>query len=350
MEKIIDPIPLELLKAELTPEKKLRNTNKGGNEIYDITYANSPNLMKELGRLREVTFRASGCGTGNSVDIDEYDVLPEYHQLIVWDPEAEAIIGSYRYMIGSEARFKEDGQPYIICSHLYEFSDEFIEHYLPHTMELSRAFVTLDYQSSKAGAKAIYALDNLWDGIAAVMLSHTRLLFLMGKMTIVQSYDDACRELILRFLRKHFPDKDGLAHPYKPVKETLDPRIGDLILNEEDTRKDFRNLKAAVRSLGENIPPMINTYLNTSPTMRMLGCAINDEFLDSYDIGIIIYFDNIYADKFDRHVKTYFSDRMIRFRERFPRLAENIEDRFMSRRFEHRKKVFGKFNQKKEKK
>ena len=112
MEDIIAPISKELLKAELTEDKRLRMTNKSNNQIYIVTAQDSPNTMKEIGRLREIAFRAAGGGTGMSMDLDEYDLMDNpYKQLIVWNPEAEEILGGYRYILGTDVRFDEHGAP-----------------------------------------------------------------------------------------------------------------------------------------------------------------------------------------------------------------------------------------------
>ena len=90
MEDIIAPINKEVLKSELTEDKRLRFTNKSHNEIYIVTWKNAPNVLKEIGRLREIAFRAAGGGTGKALDLDEYDLMENpYHQLIVWNPVAE---------------------------------------------------------------------------------------------------------------------------------------------------------------------------------------------------------------------------------------------------------------------
>lgn len=108
MEEIIKPVSKELLKAELTEDRRLRMTNKSNNQIYIITHQNAPNVMREIGRLREIAFRAAGGGTGLSMDIDEYDTMEHpYKQLIVWNPEAEEILGGYRYLLGTDVRFDE---------------------------------------------------------------------------------------------------------------------------------------------------------------------------------------------------------------------------------------------------
>ena len=328
MEKLLDPVSVDLLKAELTPDKKLCNTNKAGNEIYVIDGTDAPNVLLEIGRLREIAFRDSGGGTGLSVDLDEFDTTTDhpYKQIIIWDPEASAIIGGYRFILGPDIKMQEDGQPHITSSHMFRYSDRFIQDYLPHVMELGRSFVTPEYQSSKAGAKAIFALDNLWDGIAAVILQHPNIMYLLGKMTIYPTFDKSCRELIQHFLWKHFPDPDELGRPKNPVGEENDGRLLDLILKDDDFKSDYRNLKDAVRKLGFNIPPLVNSYMNISPTMKMLGTGINDEFFDAYDTGILICFDEMYADKRDRHKEPYFRHLAEKMRIRFPGIRQEAEE------------------------
>ncbi len=328
MEKIIDPVSVELLKAELTPEKKLCDTNKAGNEIYVVDGIDSPNVLLEIGRLREVAFRDSGGGTGLSVDLDEFDTTTDrpYKQIIIWDPEASAIIGGYRFILGPDVKMQEDGQPHITSSHMFRYSDRFIRDYLLHTMELGRSFVTPEYQSSKAGAKAIFALDNLWDGITAVILQHPNIMYLLGKMTIYPTYDKSCRELIEHFLWKHFPDPDELARPKQPVDVEVDGRLLNLILKDDDFKSDYRNLKEAIRKLGSGIPPLVNSYMNTSPTLRMLGTGINDEFFDAYDTGILVCYDEMYAEKRDRHREPYFRHLAESIRKRFPAMSQEAEE------------------------
>lgn len=112
MEEIIAPVDRELLKSELTAERRLRSTNKSHNEIYIVNWKNAPNVLKEIGRLREIAFRAAGGGTGKALDLDEYDLMENpYQQLIVWNPDAEEILGGYRYILGDEVEFDKEGKP-----------------------------------------------------------------------------------------------------------------------------------------------------------------------------------------------------------------------------------------------
>ena len=166
MQNIIDPIDRNLLKAELTKEKRLRSTNKSSNEIYIITAQDSPNVMREIGRLREIAFRFYGGGTGEPVDIDEFDTMPgAYRQLVVWSPEDEQILGGYRFICGSDTRRDEQGKPILATSHLFNFSPKFVDEILPYTVELGRSFVALEYHSTRSRWIGLYVLDNLWDGL-----------------------------------------------------------------------------------------------------------------------------------------------------------------------------------------
>ena len=304
--EIIAPVPLELIKAELTPEKKLRMTNKSNNEIYIFTYHDSPNLMREIGRLREITFRMAGGGTGKELDWDEYDTCENcYKQLIVWNPESEEIIGGYRYIMGDEWTYDENGQPELATSHLFRFSEKFIKEYAPYTIELGRSFVTPEYQSSKMGAKSLFALDNLWDGLGALTVINPKMKYYFGKMTMYPSYIRFGRDLILYFLKKYFDDKEGLIYPMKPLKlDTPEEELAQVFCGR-DFKEDYRILNGGIRALGFNIPPLVNAYMNLSPTMKLFGTAINYGFGDVEETGILIAVDEILESKRVRHIESF---------------------------------------------
>ncbi|MBQ3605535.1 MAG: GNAT family N-acetyltransferase [Muribaculaceae bacterium] len=304
-QEIIDAIPLSLIKAELTEERFLRDTNKGGNKIYIVDANNAPNVMREIGRLREIAFRNAGGGTGKDCDIDEFDTMnPPCQQLIVWDPDAELIIGGYRFITGKNIAI-ENGVPRIATSHMFNFSDQFLNEYLPYTLELGRSFVRLEYQSSKAGAKALYALDNLWDGLGALTVVYPEIKYLFGKVTMYPSYSVDCRNMILYFLHKHFPDKDNLATPIKPLEANIDIAAMEKLFVGDCFKEDYKILNKSIRDYGFNIPPLVNAYMSLSPTMRMFGTAINDEFGDVEESGIFFAIEEIFEEKKQRHIGTY---------------------------------------------
>lgn len=306
MQEIIAPIAREVLKAELKSELKLRHTNKAGNEIYIITHHNAPNVMREIGRLREIAFRAAGGGTGLALDIDEFDTCEHpYYQLIVWNPDAEEILGGYRFLPPSDITFRPDGQPNLATGHMFRFSDNFIENFLPQTVELGRSFVTLEYQSTGNLSKSLYALDNLWDGLGALTVIIPGLKYFFGKMTMYPSFDRQARDMILHFLERHFGDRDGLVVPESPVQLEMSREELDAIFTQSDFRADYKTLNKAVRERGVNIPPLVNAYMNLSPTMRVFGTAINEEFGHVEETSILIAVDEILEDKRRRHIESY---------------------------------------------
>ena len=306
MKDIIAPVDRELIKSELTEERLLRYTNKGNNVIYVVTWQNAPNVLREVGRLREIAFRAAGGGTGEELDLDEYDLMERpYKQLVVWNPEAEEILGGYRYIFGDEVEFDENGRPVLATSHMFNFSDKFIKEYLPRTIELGRSFVTLEYQSSRAGYKGLFALDNLWDGLGALTVIKPSMKFYFGKMTMYPSYHRRGRDMILYFLKKHFDDKDKIVTPMEPLLIEEDQEELDKLFNFDTFKEDYRVLNREVRKLGYNIPPLVNAYMGLSPTMRVFGTAINYEFGDVEETGILIAVDEILEEKRIRHIESY---------------------------------------------
>lgn len=305
-EKIIDPVSKALLKSELTSERELRTTNRSNNEIYVVTAKECPNVMREIGRLREIAFRSAGGGTGKAVDIDEFDTMDNgCRQLIVWNPEEEEIIGGYRYLFGRDWKMDADGQPILATGHMFHFSDEFMRDYAPQTVELGRSFVSLEYQNVRKNTKSIFALDNLWDGLGALTVINPDCKYFFGKMTMYPSFSKLGRDMILYFLRKHFGDKDSLIVPMKPLEiETPDSELAGIFC-EEEFKKDYRILNREVRNLGYNIPPLVNAYMSLSPTMKFFGTAINDEFGNVEESGILIDVDEIFEEKRVRHINSF---------------------------------------------
>ncbi len=305
-EEIIQPIDKALLKRELSAERQLRMTNKSHNEIYIVTAHEAPNVMKEIGRLREIAFRSAGGGTGKAMDIDNFDTMENgCKQLIVWNPEAEEIIGGYRYLFGSDWKIDAKGQPVLATSHMFHFSDQFMKEYAPYTVELGRSFVSLEYQNVRTNSKSIFALDNLWDGLGALTIINPKCKYFFGKMTMYPSYIRKGRDMILYFLKKHFDDKDNLIVPIKPLKIDTSEDELSAIFCENDFKKDYRILNREIRRLGYNIPPLVNAYMSLSPTMKLFGTAINCGFGEVEETGILIAVDEILEDKRVRHIDSF---------------------------------------------
>ena len=300
MKQIIPPVERDILIQELEGHL-LRPTNKADNLIYDLTAHECPNVMREIARLREISYRDGGGATGNEMDMDDMDTMPKpYHQLIVWDPDQQQIVGGYRYLFGSDAEIR-NGQPHITSAHLFHYSERFIRDYLPWSIEFGRAFVQPDYQVRSAGVKALFALDNIWDGIGALVYNNPQLRYMFGKVTIYPDYDAKARELIYAYLNRYHHGEEGLIAPHKPepLQEIETPFEG------EDAQANYHLLLHALREQGTIIPPMFSAYLNLTNDLQFFGNAINDELANVYETGIMVDIDTILPEKKERYIKPY---------------------------------------------
>lgn len=305
MQSIIDPIDKKLIISELTPERLLRKANKGINEVYVVDAFNAPNIMKEVGRLREIAFRGAGGGTGEAYDIDEFDTMETpCKQLIVWDPNDKEIVGGYRFILGENIKLK-DNVPNIATSHLFEFSEKFIKDILPNTLELGRSFVSTGYQVTRSNTKAIYVLDNLWDGLGALTVLYPQIKYLFGKVTMYPSYGERCRDILLGFLHKYFHDEENLVRPLKELPNEATSEDIQKIFKGKDFKEDYKILNQTIRSLGQNIPPLVNAYMSLSPTMKVFGTAVNYEFGEVEETGILLKIDDIFEEKKRRHLHSF---------------------------------------------
>ena len=299
MKLLIEPVSRDLIQSELTQERFLRNTNNAGNKIYIITAADSPNTMQEIGRLRELAFRDAGGGTNEEVDIDELDLAENgYKQLIVWDPNAKEIVGGYRFIV-SHSEYPEN----LSTEHYFRFSDRFRKEFLPYTIELGRSFVQPHYQGSRENPKGIYALDNLWDGLGALIVQNPDMKYFFGKVTMYGDYNREARNMLIYFLRKYFPDKENLVEPIHPIELNIDTEKMASIFTGRDFAEDYKILSREIRSRNETVPPLINSYMNLSPTMRVFGTMCNPDFGNVEETGILITIDDIYPRKSERHTK-----------------------------------------------
>lgn len=310
MQELIAPVDREILKRELSEKRFVRHVNNGSNRIYLVNHHNAPNVLREIGRLRELTFRTAGGGTGLALDLDENDTCIHcYDQLVAWNPVDEEVIAGYRLIHCGKAGLNENGEINLSTSHLFTFSEKFKEEYLPYTIELGRSFVQPKYQPGKDNRKGLFSLDNLWDGLGAMVVLNPDVKYLFGKVTMYPHYQAEARDLLMFFMNHYFPDTDKLVKPihslgYKGSVEGFDKLFKGL-----DYKEGYKVLNTRIRSLGENIPPLINTYMNLSSTMKTFGTAINNEFGAVEETGILITIADIYETKKHRHIETVERDR-----------------------------------------
>lgn len=305
MQPVIPPVDRALLEQELNEKTFVRDSNNGENKIYIVNIHNAPNTLDEIGRLREVTFRAAGGGTGKSSDLDDFDTCENcYEQLIVWSPADKEIVGGYRFIRCINAR-TESGDYHLATTELFTFSERFKQEFLPYTIELGRSFVQPNYQPSASNRKGLFSLDNLWDGLGALVVDNPDIRYFFGKVTTYRDYNVQARDYILHFMNHYFPDPDNLVQPHHLVEIKTDISAFEKELGDLPYKEGHRILNQHVRSLGENIPPLVNAYMNLSGTMRNFGCSVNDEFGDVDETGIMVTIADIYPTKKERHVATY---------------------------------------------
>ena len=306
MKKIIDPIPVPLLLEELTQERFFRKTNNGHNEIYILNAFNAPNVMREIGRLREISFRDSGGGTGLDCDLDVFDFDPENHfeQLIVWNPYDQAIVGGYRFLMCDHLKVNDQGQVETPTSELFHYSERFIKEYLPYPIELGRSFVQPDYQPSKSLSKGIYSLDNLWDGLGSLIHLLPQARYFFGKVTMYPQLERGSRDMILYFMKTQFTDPDRLVYPYPELELpiTMDEETLRSIFTGDGYAENYRILVKQVRERGAAVPPLVNAYMSLSTTMRSFGTALNAPFGDVEETGILVTIKDILKEKTERHM------------------------------------------------
>ena len=304
---IIDPVDVQLLKKELNKDTFLRYTNRGNNEIYVVNNETAPNVLREVGRLREVSFRAVGGGSGTECDLDHFDLEDKAcFQLVVWNQEDDEIIGGYRFTRWKMASFHENGQPYVNTEHLFDFSQKFLDEYFPYCIEMARAFVQPKYQSAQAGRKALFALDNLWDGIGGIVASDPSVKYLSGKVTIYSSSPDMSRKAMIYYLDKHFGDREGLITSKRPeICTAEEAEYFEEMFNGASYKENYLILNNYVKSLGDTIPPLIHSYIGLSSTMKTFGTTFDPDFGDCYDTAMLITVADIYDDKFSRYIDSY---------------------------------------------
>lgn len=310
MQEILHPVDRDILKKELNEDTFLRYTNFGNIEVHLVNHHKQPNTILEIGRLRELTFRAAGGGTGLAIDIDENDTCEDaYDQLITWDPEEEEIVAGYRLIRGADVSANEEGVYNLSTAHYFHFSERFKEDYLPYTIELGRSFVQPKFQPGKDNRKGLFSLDNLWDGLGAIVVLNPDIKYLFGKVTMYPHYNKEARDLLLYFMNHYFPDPDKLVWPIRPLGYFTDMSGYEGVFDGLDYREGYKVLNSRVRALGENIPPLINTYMGLSSTMKSFGTAQNEDFGEVEETGILITIADIFESKKERHISSFERDR-----------------------------------------
>lgn len=283
MAPIDSPVSPELLQAEidsLNPEEHLLYTHSStGLQIYTALGRDIPNLLKEIGVQREITFRAVGEGSGTACDTDEYDLF--YDHLIMWDPAEHRIAGAYR-MGRTDEIVKSRGVTGIYNSEFFSLGNEFVNH-VKNGLEMGRAFITAPYQKHPA------SLDTLWMGIGRFVMKYPQYRLLYGTVSVSSDYSVRSRALIYEYLKCHCMNKKLAEH----VEAKTPPSGMDLL--SEDARllptglADLRLLSAMVSDMeddGRSIPVLLRQYLRLGG--EMISFNVDDEFGSTFDCLVLV--------------------------------------------------------------
>lgn len=271
-EPVAAPVPPARVAAAIATATLLGATADGKQIRLARCVAGSP-LLLELGRLRELTFRQIGEGTGRSRDLDDFDL--DYQHIVIWDSQAQRIAGAYRIIRGAQALARR-GLAGLYSASLFRYSDDAIPR-IAEGLELGRSFVVPDYWGSRS-------LDYLWQGIGAYLQCQPGVRYLFGAVSISAALPRQAREQLVAYYQRYFAGTAGLAASNRPFQYVAAPPcFGDL-----DAAAAFELLKANLAALGTGVPTLYRQYtaLCEPGGARFLAFGVDPDFSDSID-GLI---------------------------------------------------------------
>ncbi|QBR43171.1 lysophospholipid acyltransferase family protein [Stenotrophomonas indicatrix] len=271
-EPLAAPVPPAQVAAAIAAATVLGQTADGKQILLASCTADSP-LLHELGRLRELTFRQVGEGTGRSRDLDDFDL--HYQHIVIWDGTAQRIAGAYRIMRGAQALARR-GLAGLYSASLFRYSDDAIPR-IAEGLELGRSFVVPDYWGSRS-------LDYLWQGIGAYLQCQPGIRYLFGAVSISAALPRDAREQLVAYYQRYYGVADGRVQSNRPFQYfAAPPCFGDL-----DAAAAFDVLKANLAALGTGVPTLYRQYTDLCEPggARFLAFGVDPEFSDSID-GLI---------------------------------------------------------------
>lgn len=284
-ETIVPPVAVELLEADIAQIRATDLLTSHGN--YDVFFSEAtaiPNVLREIGRLREITFRDEGEGTNHSIDIDEYDV--HYHHLFIWDNEARRIVGAYRMGKGKElyAKFKIKG---FYLSTLFKIDKKFA-FVLKKSIEMGRSFVVKDYQRKHV------SLMLLWKGVLIILRKFPEYRYLIGPVSISNTFSHLAKELVVKVIRDNYFDYD-LARYIKPRRK-FEPQLKDgseaLLLPKFQDIKELDLLISAIESSHSKLPVLLKKYI-LQLNAKIIGFNVDPNFNNALDGFIVMDFEKV---------------------------------------------------------
>lgn len=288
---IIHPIDKKILLEEIKKCETLYQTDDG-KKVIITDFLTTPNLITEIARLREITFRLVGEGTGNKKDTDKYDKY--YKHIILWDNNELEIIGSYRIGIGKDIyeKYSIDG---FYTSTLFSYSNEFLE-FLPYSVELGRSFIQKKYWNS-------FALEYLWRGMGCYFAKSQDIRYLFGVVSISNMYPDDAKKLLVYYYKKWYGKELGVNSNNPFILSEKDNHYLSEIFNSEDIKKDYLTLKQTLKNYGVSIPTLYKNYVELcyKEGVHFLNFGIDEDFGNCIDGFIMLDLHYITEDKKKRY-------------------------------------------------
>ncbi len=293
---IIHPIDKQVLTREFKNAQHIGSTSDQ-KKIMLTSSEDSPSILKEISRLREITFRKVGEGTGKKKDLDNFDKY--YKHLVVWDENELEIIGAYRIGLGKDI-VMEKGPDGFYTSTIFKYEKEFIEKYMPTGVELGRSFVQKKYWNTNA-------LNYLWQGIGAFLAHHEQVKYMFGGVSISNSYPESAKKMIVYYFKKWFGEEHQLA---KAISKFNIPHHSlskfDELFNGSSYKEDYKILKRMLKPYGYSVPILYKHYseLCYEGGVKFLDFAIDESFENCIDGLILVDVDLIKDDKRARYISS----------------------------------------------
>ncbi len=281
--RIVDAIPAEVIEKEIEGLSDYKVWTERTYEVYICPTSDIPHIIKEIGRLREITFREVGEGTNKQIDLDEYDIY--YRHLFIWDTQTKMIVGAYRIGNGDEI-FYSRGKRGFYTAELFKIKDQFYP-ILRTSLELGRSWIRKEYQG-----KAL-PLFLLWKGILKYLLDNPHYRYLIGPVSISNSFTKFSKSLIVDFISSHHFDHElaQFVKPRKAFKVDFAKIDKDLLLEPNNSLKDLDSLISEIETTHLKVPVLLRQYLALNA--RIICFNIDPKFSDSLDGFLVVDMEKI---------------------------------------------------------
>lgn len=290
-EEIVPELPTKVLADEIGRIQEFKTWSEKNYEVYIAPSTQIPNILKEIGRLREITFRQVGEGTNSSIDLDQYDIY--YHHLFIWDKEDEKIVGAYRIGKGNDIYYSY-GKKGFYTAEIFKIDSGFAP-ILKRSLELGRSWIRKEYQQKPL------PLFLLWKGILKFIADNADdVKYLIGPVSISNNFSKISKSLIVDFIQKNHFDNElaKFVRPRKKFKFEVDRSDTDILFESKESLKDLDQLISDIEQTNMKIPVLLRQYLGLNG--KIICFNIDPKFSDSLDGFLVVDIENIPIEKIEK--------------------------------------------------